>query len=81
MSNMSYCMFENTYRDLADCVGRMEEAETVEDLDMNDYESRAFYAMFNLCRNFLAEHERLLNAQNQRERAEHDAAFTEAIGE
>lgn len=81
MSNMSYCMFENTYRDLEQCVSAMEDAENINDLDMNSYEQSAFYAMFNMCRNFLAEHERLLNAQNQREREAHDAAFTEAIGE
>ena len=63
MSNMSYCMFENTSQDLAQCVAAMEEAETLDDLDMNDYEKRAFYEMFRLARSFLAEHERLLNAE------------------
>ena len=27
MSNMSYCMFENTLRDLRDCLGRLEELD------------------------------------------------------
>ena len=61
MANMSYCRFENTIKDLQDCVYAMEEAETMEDLDMNDYEKNAFLAMWNVARNFLAEHERLLN--------------------
>lgn len=61
MANMSYCRFENTIRDLQDCVYAMEEAESIEDLDMNDYEKSAFLAMWNVARNFLAEHERLLN--------------------
>lgn len=61
---MSYCMFENTSRDLEQCISAMEEAETIADLDMNSYESSAFYAMFRLCRNFLAEHERLLNTED-----------------
>ena len=60
MSNMSYCMFENTLRDLQDCVHRMEEAESIEDFDeMNDHERHAFYAMWRVCRDFMAEHERL----------------------
>ena len=63
MSNMSYCMFENTARDLADCVSRMEEAESMGDLDMNDYELQAFHSMFRIAREFLAEHERLLNTE------------------
>lgn len=27
MANMSYCRFENTYSDLADCVGALEDCE------------------------------------------------------
>jgi hypothetical protein len=38
----------------------MEEAESIEDFnEMNDYERRAFYAMWRVCRDFMAEHERL----------------------
>ena len=61
MANMSYCRFENTIKDLQDCVYAMEESETMADLDMNEYEEQAFLAMWNVARNFLAEHERLLN--------------------
>ena len=61
MSNMSYCMFENTFRDLEQCVSVMENAETMADLDLNQYEERAFYSMFKTARAFLAEHDRLLN--------------------
>lgn len=81
MANMSYCMFENTSMDLADCVSRMEEAESLQDLDMNDYELRAFHEMWRTARAFLAEHERLLRADIKREHDEHNAAFEEAIGE
>ena len=67
MGNMSYCMFENTSQDLNECVAAMEDAETLDDIDMNDYEKRAFYHMFHLCRQFLAEHERLLINTNEQE--------------
>ena len=62
MSNMRYCQFENTLSDLEQVVDAMENAETISDLDMNEYELRAFHAMWRVARNFLAEHERLLNA-------------------
>jgi exonuclease VII small subunit len=62
MSSMSYCLFENTASELSRCVERMEEANSITDLDFSQYEKAAFYEMFRTCRDFLAEHERLLNA-------------------
>ena len=64
MANMSYCRFENTIRDLQDCVYAMQEAGSIEDLDMNEYEKSAFLAMWNVAREFLFEQERLLNGAN-----------------
>lgn len=61
MPSMSYCMFENTESEIAQCVKAMEEASSMDDLDLNDYEKAAFLRMWRLCREFLAEHERLLN--------------------
>jgi hypothetical protein len=61
---MSYCLFENTAGELDRCVERMSEATCMEDLDFNEYELRAFQSMFRIARDFLAEHERLLNAEN-----------------
>lgn len=63
MSNMSYCRFENTLRDLEDCIVAMNNASTLADLDMSKYEERAFNAMWNTCREFLAEHARLITAE------------------
>jgi len=59
---MSYCLFENTASELGRCVERMEEANSITDLDFSQYEKAAFYEMWRTCRDFLAEHERLLNA-------------------
>ena len=69
MPSMSYCRFENTLGDLAACVGDMQEARTLKHLtrQMSSYEERAFYAMWNVCREFLAEHERLLNTKEDTE--------------
>ena len=62
MASISYCLFENTAGELARCVERMEEANSLTDLDLSQYEKPAFMEMFRTCRDFLAEHERLLNA-------------------
>jgi len=64
MGSMSYCLFENTASELERCVDRMAEAESVADMDFNEYEQRAFDSMFRIARDFLAEHERLLNMEN-----------------
>jgi len=53
MANMSYCMFENTGNDLAQCVRAMLEADSIEDLDLSPYEQTAFERMKMLCQEFL----------------------------
>lgn len=63
MSSMSYCLFENTARELDRCVEMMREAESIDDLDFSKYELQAFHSMYRIAREFLAEHERLLNAE------------------
>lgn len=62
MASMSYCMFENTLNEMRQCVSTMEDAESLQDMDMSDHEMRAFHAMWRTARDFLAEHERLLRA-------------------
>ena len=43
MSNMSYCRFENTLPDLNDC------AESMDDMDLNDTETRARRSLIKVC--------------------------------
>ena len=64
MGSMSYCLLENTAGELSRAIDKISEAGTVDELG-SEYEQRAFYAMWRLCREFLAEHERLLNASNE----------------
>jgi len=59
MSNMSYCRFENTSRDLRDCVDAMEEAYTVDELDLSQSELVSMNRMRVLCQEFLDQYERL----------------------
>lgn len=53
MSNMSYCRFENTCNDLQDCLYAMQEADSVEEMDLNKYEMAAIQRMRDQCQDFL----------------------------
>lgn len=53
MSNMSYVRFENTSNDLQDCLYAMEEADSLEEMDLSNGETRAFRVMLDQCREFL----------------------------
>jgi hypothetical protein len=48
MANMSYCRFENTYSDLADCVGALEDCEELSN-------SERIYAdlMYDMCVDYI----------------------------
>jgi hypothetical protein len=50
MANMSYCRFENTYSDLADCVRALRNGEEISEDEM-------YYAksMRSLCERFIEE--------------------------
>jgi hypothetical protein len=50
MANMSYCRFENTYSDLADCVQALRNGEEISEYEM-------YYAkeMRRLCERFIEE--------------------------
>ncbi len=42
MPNMSYCMFENTGREVNQLVGAMRRAEDFDELNLNEYETSAW---------------------------------------
>ena len=67
MPSMSYCRFENTLGELGECIEAMEKASTLQDLteEMSTYELQAFHMMWRACREFLAEHERLLTTSTE----------------
>lgn len=67
MANMSYCRFENTSRDLQDCIYAMEEAVDLPALDLNQYEKSAFEGMRAQCQRFIEEHDRLMAASTEAE--------------
>lgn len=67
MSNMSYCRFQNTSMDLRDCVNEMDEAYTLRDMDLSREELESMKWMRELCERFLANSERLQNADDSYE--------------
>jgi hypothetical protein len=48
MSNMSYCRFENTLKDLEDCSEALGNGEA-EDSELNEYEKKAKEKLIKLC--------------------------------
>lgn len=59
MPSMSYCKFENTSNDLGQCLDAMEEANSIDDLDLNQYEQDAFRSMYDMCKQYVEEYKRL----------------------
>ena len=59
MPSMSYCVFENTSGDLGQCIDKMSDARDIDDLDMNEYEQRAFRDMFKQCQEYIVRYREL----------------------
>lgn len=59
MPSMSYCVFENTSGDLGQCLYKMNEARDIDDLDMNEYEQRAFRDMYKQCQEYIVRYREL----------------------
>ena len=57
MSNMSYCRFENTYKDLQDCYDALSEAGSIEEVEKNanEYEKKYIRKMVELCKDIASE--------------------------
>lgn len=59
MRSMSYCRFENTYGELEECLLAMNNAESLKQMKLNEYELSAFKAMRALAQEYLEEFDRL----------------------
>ena len=64
MANMSYCRFQNTELDLRDCNNEMDDAYTLNDMDLSSDEYKAMLRLVNLCQDVLDNYERLKNAED-----------------
>jgi len=72
MANMSYCRFENTLRDLQDCLGVLDEAceddKSLEEFEKSlgsDYERRAFKRLLTVAEDLLMIADRMADAENE----------------
>ena len=59
MPSMSYCMFENTAGEMKQVVTAMREANDIEALDLNEYEQDAYRDLYEMCKRYVIEFERL----------------------
>lgn len=64
MGNMSYCRFENTARDLQDCVNAINRGEIDE---LNDYEVEGLRDILELCKEILDDQENIQEILNNYE--------------
>ena len=64
MANMSYCRFENTARDLADCVNAINRGETDE---LNEYEIDGLKDLLDLAEKIIEDKEYIEEIINEYE--------------
>jgi hypothetical protein len=60
MSNMSYCRFQNTEKNLRDCLNAMRGASSISVMDLSNDEYESFQEMTSLVLHFRIEADRLL---------------------
>jgi len=59
MPSMSYCMFENTSGEMSQVLNKMRDARDIDDLDMNEYEQRAFRDLYEQCQEYIVRYREL----------------------
>jgi len=70
--NMSYCMIENTVAAMRQVLNAMEEADSLEDLDLNSYEKLAYGDLKGLCDEIVFQMERLEDSDSGDEEDEEE---------
>lgn len=69
MANMGYCRFENTSRDLSDCVEALEDIHTLDELSESEQMSASY--MLGLCERYVEFYNELREIQeDEREAAQ-----------
>jgi hypothetical protein len=65
MANMSYCRFENTSRDLRDCVEALEELVYEDERPLSVSERQSADWMVELCKQYLERHAHLVQRESE----------------
>jgi hypothetical protein len=63
MANMSYCRFQNTHKNLGECVDAMDEMLEEGNFTLSKDERRAMDIMYDLCQVFLDNYRDIKNAE------------------
>lgn len=61
MSNMSYCMFQNTVSDLRDALRKLEEMTPEEFAEESKAEQSAARALYGLCQDYADAYEQIVH--------------------
>lgn len=69
MPSMSYCMFENTTEEMEQIIDTMEDAQSWERLNLNEYERPAFFLLMRQCAKFLAYAQEMFDNEDEDEPA------------
>jgi len=56
---MSYCAFENTSDEMNQVLNKMSDARDIDDLDMTEYEQRAFRDLYEQCQEYIVRYRKL----------------------
>lgn len=64
MASMTYCMFENTVLEMEQVTNAMEEVNSWEDMDLNEYEKRAKKHLYDLCVKYIEEYQWLEESED-----------------
>jgi hypothetical protein len=59
MPSMSYCKFENTVLEMRQCLEAVENADSLDNLDLSQYEQESLPRLYSLCKKFAKEFERI----------------------
>lgn len=65
MANMSYCRFENTSRDLRDCVEALEELVYEDERPLSVSERQSADWMVKLCKQYLELHAQMVDRADE----------------
>lgn len=59
MPSMSYCMFENTSTEMNQVLYKMSESHDIDELNLNEYEQRAFRDLYDQCKEYIQRYREL----------------------
>ena len=74
MANMSYCRFENTSRDFADCVNALDEMYSNDESlsTLSDYERNSAERMYEMCKEYIDLYEQVSEIEDEEDKEDEE---------